>query len=31
MKKQDAIALFHSMHPGFFERDYIRNIGPLMR
>jgi len=26
MKKQDAIALFHSMHPGFFERDYIRNI-----
>ena len=26
MKKQTAIALFHSMHPGFFERDYIRSI-----
>lgn len=26
MKKQEAIALFHSMHPGFFERDYIRKI-----
>lgn len=26
MEKQEAIALFHSMHPGFFERDYIRSI-----
>ena len=26
MERQQAQALFHSMHPGFFERDYIKTI-----
>ncbi|MBQ7926317.1 MAG: GNAT family N-acetyltransferase [Lachnospiraceae bacterium] len=26
MEKQDAVTLFHSMHPDFFEREYIRSI-----
>ena len=26
MKKQEAIALFHSMHPGFFEQEDILSL-----
>ena len=26
MEKQTAVALFHSMHPRFFEREYIQKI-----
>ena len=26
MKKQEAVALFHSMHPGFFEKEYIQSL-----
>jgi len=26
MKKQEAIELFHSMHPGFFEKEYIQSL-----
>ena len=26
MEKQDAVTLVHSMHPDFFEREYIRSI-----
>ena len=26
MEKQTAVALFHSMHPRFFEREYIKKI-----
>ena len=26
MKKQEAIILFHSMHPNFFEQEYIQSL-----
>ncbi len=26
MKKQEAITLFHSMHPNFFEQEYIQSL-----
>jgi len=26
MEKQDAIILFHSMHPNFFEKEYIQSL-----
>ena len=26
MEKQDAIALFHSMHPNFFEMECIKSL-----
>ena len=26
MEKQEAIILFHSMHPNFFEQEYIQNL-----
>ncbi len=26
MNKQEAITLFHNIHPNFFEREYIRNL-----